>query len=275
MPAGTTTVWMTPIRPRPRIRDQLNQAMLQSEAARDARDKLCVYVNQHRLADANRDLAQYVSLRALSPLRRELALSVDQDDMPPDSTQVVDMLPVLHAFVQATELHLIWIANRPAHDEEIAKLHDHHTRMIVTTNVYLKMPASTYTGGRFLVVLEPMLSPAETNARVYGPDYIVVASPVNDTIHMQEVRHTYLHYVIEPLLYSRATAMDRLLPILKTVREAPLDFQYRSDIVSLVIECLIRAIERTMDASIAEYKIPDDVRRSDLERETQKLQRFP
>ncbi len=245
--------------------------MLQSEAARDARDKLCVYVNQHRLADASRDLAQYVSLALYLTPPPELALSVDQDDMPPDSTQVVDMLPVLHAFVQATELHLIWIANRPAYDEEIAKLHDPLTRMIVTTNVYLKMPASTYTGSRFLVVLEPMLSPAETNARVYGPDYIVVASPVNDTIHMQEVRHTYLHYVIEPLLYSRATAMDRLLPILKTVREAPLDFQYRSDIVSLVIECLIRAIEaRTMDTGIAEYKIPDDVRRSDLERETQK-----
>jgi tetratricopeptide (TPR) repeat protein len=120
-------------------------------------------------------------------------------------------------------------------------------------------------------VLEPLLSPAETNARVYGPDYVVVTSPANGTIHMQEVRHTYLHYMVEPLLYSRASAMDRLLPILKTVRDAPLDFQYRADVVSLVIECLIRAVEaRTMDTGIAEYKIPDDVRRSDLEHETQK-----
>lgn len=256
---------------RARVRDQLNQALQQSEAARDARDKICVYINQHRLADASRDLAQYVSLALYLTPPPDLALSVQEDDMPPDSTQVIDMLPLLHAFVDKAQLHLIWVANRAAYDDEIARLHDPLTRMIVTTNVYLKMPASTYTGSRFLVVLEPMLSPAETNARVYGPDYIVVTSPVNGAIHMQEVRHTYLHYVIEPLLYSRATAMDRLLPILKTVREAPLDFQYRSDIVSLVIECLIRAIEaRTMDTGIAEYKIPDDVRRADLERETQK-----
>ncbi|HYK34702.1 hypothetical protein [Alloacidobacterium sp.] len=256
---------------RARVRDQLNQALEQSEAARDARDKICVYINQHRLADASRDLAQYVSLALYLTPPPDLALSVQEDDMPPDSTQVIDMLPLLHDFVDKAQLHLIWVANRAAYDDEIARLHDPLTRMIVTTNVYLKMPASTYTGSRFLVVLEPMLSPAETNARVYGPDYIVVASPVNGTIHMQEVRHTYLHYVIEPLLYSRATAMDRLLPILKTIREAPLDFQYRSDIVSLVIECLIRAIEaRTMDTGIAEYKIPDDVRRADLERETQK-----
>ena len=256
---------------RAHVREQVNQALQQSEPAREARDKLCVYINQHRLSAASRDLAQYVSLALYLTPPPDLALSVEQDEMPPDSTQVVDMLPLLHAFVDKAQLHLIWIANHTAYEEAVAKLHDPLTRMIVTTNVYLKMPASTYTGSRFVVVLEPMLSPEETNARVYGPDYIVVASPVNGTIHMQEVRHTYLHYVIEPLLYSRASAMDRLLPILKAVRDAPLDFQYRSDIVSLVIECLIRAIEaRTMDTGVAEYKIPDDVRRSDLERETQK-----
>ncbi len=256
---------------RARVRNQVNQAMQQSEAARDARDKLCAFVSQHHLGEASRDLAQYVSLALYLTPPPELALSVDQDDMPPDSTQVLDMLPLLRTFAQATELHLVWVANHNDYEEQIAKLHDPLTQMIVKTNVYLKMPASTYSGTRFIVVLEPMLSPSETNARVYGPDYIVVASPVNGTIHLQEARHTYLHYVIEPLLYSRASAMDRLLPILKTVRDAPLDFQYRSDIVSLVIECLIRAIEaRTMDTGIAEYKIPDDVRRNDLERETQK-----
>ena len=256
---------------RTRVRDQVNQALQQSEAARTARDKICVFISQHRLGEASRDLAQYVSLALYLTPPPELALSVEQDDMPPDSTQVIDMVPLLHSFVDAAQLHLIWVANHNDYDEEVAKLHDPLTQMIVKTDVYLKMPASTYTGIRFLVVLEPMFSPSETNARVYGPDYVVVASPVNGTIHMQEARHTYLHYVIEPLLYSRATAMDRLLPILKTVRDAPLDFQYRSDIVSLVIECLIRAIEaRTMETGIADYKIPDDTRRADLERETQK-----
>lgn len=255
---------------RAHVRDQINQVMQQSEAARDARDKLCVFIDQHRLSDASRDLAQYVSLALYLTPPPELALSVDEVDMPPDSTQVIAILPLLHTFVQATQLHIIWVANHAAYEEEIARLHDPLTQMIVNTNVYLKMPASTYSGSRFLVVLEPMFSPAETNARVYGTDYVVVASPVNGAIHMQDVRHTYLHYVIEPLLYSRASAMDRMLPILKTVREAPLEFVYRSDIVSLVIESLIRAIEaRTMETGIAEYKIPADVRRADLEHETQ------
>ncbi len=119
------------------------------------------------------------------------------------------------------------------------------------------------------MVIEPLLDPAQTNARVYGADYVVVASPVNGTIHMREVRHAYLHYQIEPLLYARATTLDRLLPFLKTVKDAPLDYTYRSDIVALVVECMIRAVEaRTMDTGVTIYKIPADVRRSDLESAT-------
>ena len=95
----------------------------------------------------------------------------------------------------------------------------------------------------------------------------MVLSPVNGKIRMNDVRHTYLHYIIEPLLYARANAIDRTQPILKEIREAPLEFRYRSDTVPLTIECLIKAIEaRTMDTGIPDYKIPAGVDRSDLPR---------
>jgi tetratricopeptide (TPR) repeat protein len=72
---------------------------------------------------------------------------------------------------------------------------------------------------------------------------------------------------MEPLLNARATAIDRAQPILKEVREAPMEFRYRSDTVPLTIECLIKAIEaRTMDTGIPEYRIPANADRSDLPR---------
>ena len=139
--------------------------------------------------------------------------------------------------------------------------------MIENTNLYLKMPASSYNGRRFIVVIEPMLSPSLVNARIYGSDYVVVVSPVNGKIPMGDVRHTYLHYLIEPLLYARSNALDRMQPILKEIREAPLDFRYRSDYVALTVECLIKAIEaRTMDTGVPLYQIPLGVERSDLPR---------
>jgi predicted negative regulator of RcsB-dependent stress response len=129
------------------------------------------------------------------------------------------------------------------------------------------MPASAYEGQRFIVILEPLYSPHMVNARIYGTDYVVVVSPVDGKIRMSDVRHTYLHYIIEPLLYARATAIDRMQPILKVVRDAPLDFRLRSDSIPLTIECLIKAIEaRTMDTGIPEYVIPAGVDRSDLPR---------
>jgi len=117
------------------------------------------------------------------------------------------------------------------------------------------------------VVFEPQFSPHMVNARVYGTDYVVVVSPVNGQIRMNDVRHTYLHYVIEPLLYARANAVDRMQPILKEVRDAPLEFIYRSDAVPLTIESLIKAIEaRTMDTGVPVYKIPANADRQDLPR---------
>jgi tetratricopeptide (TPR) repeat protein len=83
---------------------------------------------------------------------------------------------------------------------------------------------------------------------------------------MDQIRHTYLHYEIEPLVYARASAMDRLLPLLKTVQNAPLDFTYKSDISAFITECLIKAVEaQTMDTGPARPKRPSQVKqRADL-----------
>ena len=252
---------------RKRVRDEMNQVLAKSEDARDKRDKLCLYIAQHRLTGTQLDIAQYISLALYLTPPPALETEAELTEMPPDSTQVVEILPLLRDFATAVDLHGIWLAVHHIYDTEVDRLHDPLSRMIVTTNLYLKMPASTYDGRRFVVVIEPLLSPRAVNARIYGADYVVVTSPVDGQIRMTDVRHTYLHYIIEPLLYARANAVDRMQPILKEVREAPLEFRLRSDTVPLTIECLIKAIEaRTMDTGIPEYKIPADVDRSELPR---------
>ena len=261
---------------RKRVRDEINQAMARSEDARKARDKVCLYIAQHRTTGTEKDVAQYISLALYLTPPPELETSVELTEMPPDSTQVVEIVPLLKDFALAVDLHGTWLTVHHIYDEEINQLHDPLSKMMFDTNLYLKMPAATYDGRRFVVVIEPMLSPSTVNARVYGTDYVVVLSPVNGQIRMNDVRHIYLHYMIEPLLYSRANAIDRMQPILKEVRDAPIDFRYRSETVPLVVECLIKAIEaRTMDTGIPPYKMPPGVQRSDLpkyERERQAVE---
>jgi len=252
---------------RKRVRDEINQALARSEDARAKRDSLCLFVAQHRLTGSAMDISQYISLALYLIPPPEIEIAADLSEMPPDSTQVAEIVPLLKDFVAAVDLHGIWLGVHHIYDQEEDRLHDPLTNMIVATNLYLKMPASAYEGQRFIVILEPLFSPRMVNARIYGTDYVVVVSPVNGKIRMSDVRHTYLHYVIEPLLYARATAIDRMQPILKEVRDAPLEFRLRSDSVPLTIECLIKAIEaRNMDTGVPEYIIPAGVDRSDLPR---------
>ena len=257
---------------RQHVRDDVNAAMRASSAARDDRDALCTYIADHKINDPGRDLAQYISLAVY--LTPELEPSVSEIDLPPDANNVVNMLPQLRAFADATQLHTIWIQHRPEYEALTAGIHDPLTRMILETNVYLKQPTSTYDGRRFLMLLEPMLSPAETNARLYGTDYIIVTSPSKPLstadaplpVRLDQIRHIYLHYELEPLIYARSGSMARLAPLLSTVQTAPLDYIYKSDITSLVTECLIKAIEaRTLEIPGARPKPPASKERIDQE----------
>jgi hypothetical protein len=250
---------------RKKVRDEINGALAISEDARKKRDAICLYIAQHRLTGSEHDISQYISLALYLSPPPDLETTVELTEMPPDATQVAEMAPLLKDFSAAVDLHGIWLTLRRSYDEEINRIHDPLTQMIVANNFYLKMPASTYDGRRFVIVIEPMLSPRAVNARIYGPDYVVVTSAVDGKIRMNDVRHTYLHYMIEPLLYSRANAIDRSQPILKTIRDAPLEFRFRSDTVALTVECLIKAIEaRTMDTGVPDFKMPAGVDRSEM-----------
>ena len=252
---------------RERVRDEMNKVFADSEDARQKRDALCLYIAQHRMTGTELDIAQYISLSLYLTPPPELEITADLTEMPPDSTQVAEVVPILRAFAAAVDLHAIWLTTHHAYDEEAAQVHDPLSQMIVDTDLYLKMPAATYDGRRFIVVIEPQLSPGTVNARIYGTDYIVVVSPVNGKIPMASVRHTYLHYMIDPLLYARTNALEREQPILKEIRDAPLDFRFRSDTTALTVECLIKAVEaRTMDTGVPEYKIPAGIDRSQLPR---------
>jgi tetratricopeptide (TPR) repeat protein len=239
---------------RAEVREEMNDALAQSEEARDARDKLCAYVAQHHLNDSGLDVGQYVSLSLYLSPPPELTPNVDEEELPPQAAAVVNVLPLLRDFADEIDLHYIWLHHRAEYEALTARVHDPMVQMILNTNLYLHHPVSTYDGRRFLVLLEPMLSPSLTNARVYGSDYIIVMSPDSspektaagvaiDPVRMDQVRHIYLHYIVEPLVYSRGTAMERMQPLLRGVQDAPLEFFYKSDVDALITECIIKAIE--------------------------------
>lgn len=250
---------------RMKVRADIDQALQASEPARAARDRLCAFIQSHSMSSAKLNLAAYISLALFLSPPPALRPTVAPADLPPGAGPLVDFAPLLRDFSQAVDLHVLWALNHSAYEAEVVQAHVPLARMLVQTELYLKQPPPTYGVRRFIVILEPLIAPGEVNARVYGGDYIVVESPVNGHIDLKPIKHTYLRFVLEPLIYARSTAIDKLMPILELVQPSPLPYQYKSDVLSLVTECLIRAIEaRTMDTGVPPYKIPAHFDRSQL-----------
>src|SRR5271166_3969688 len=103
-----------------------------------------------------------------------------------------------------------------------------------------------------------MSAPGQVNSRNYLQDYYyVVVSPAADNLHMDALRHTYLHFVLDPLIFRRGTTLQRLQPILKPLQRAPMAEEYKTDMGLLVIECLIKAIEARTPS---DPKLPETAR---------------
>jgi hypothetical protein len=127
-----------------------------------------------------------------------------------------------------------------------ASYHEPLAKVLFDTEVYLKLPSAGYLGRSFTVYLEPMGAPGQANARNYGTDYYVVLSPgvgAESELKMDQIRHTYLHYLLDPMALKYPAAIDRLKPLLASVKGSPMDQSFRTDVSLLTTECLIRAIE--------------------------------
>lgn len=225
-------------------RSELWTASQQSPEARRSREAICQFWKEHQPAGTENDLSQYVSLSLELSDPPAFATRVPEADLPPDAAHVLGMIPLLQKFYQSAGIHALWQKHQVEYNSLVQQFHDPIAGLISQTDLFLKLPFANYPGQRFAVYLEPLLAPSQVNARNYGNSYYVVVSPGKDgKIRTDEIRHTYLHFVLDPLAASHGTSLKRLEPILLDIRNAPLAASFKDDIALLVNECLIRAIE--------------------------------
>ena len=229
------------------VRTDVLGALRRSPDAAQALRAICQFQQEHLATDPGRDIAQYVSLTLDLGQPPDFALTLREADLPPDAARVLGSVSLMQKFYRTAGLHTIWQKHQAEYEGLIGRFHDPIANTITQTDLYLKLPFSNYVGRRFVVYLEPLLSPAQVNSRNYGDNYFLVVSPGQDgQLHLPEIRHTYLHYVLEPLALKRGRSLQRLDPLLQNVQSAPMDQIFKQDISLLVTECLIRAIEARM-----------------------------
>ena len=227
---------------RAQIRSEVARNVQANADAKRVLEQMCTFVREHQQASASQNLAQYVSL-ALNVEGSPFALKRKEADLPPDASQVLGFFSGLENFYSTAHLDSLWRKAAPAYEQRLQSLHEPLSKMLFATDLYLKLPFSSYLGRAFVVYIDPQQPSALVNARNYGDDYFVVISPAPPDAHLDEVRHAYLHYVLDPLVLKRANRLKPLQELMPTVASAPMPNSYKRDISLLTIESLIRAIE--------------------------------
>ncbi len=228
---------------RSQIREEVKANIQSSIRAQNALSQFCAFYNDHRQPSATRDLAQYVSLALNLDEPPALTSKLKEADLPPDAANVLGAIPLLQNFYITAEIGTIWKHHQAEYSSLIEKYHQPVSDMLFSTDIYLKRQLSSYVGRSFIIYLDPMGAPGLVNARNYGDDYFMVVAPGTTGIKLDQIRHTYLHYILDPLILKRANQVKRISPILETVANSPLDESYKKDASLLITESIIRAIE--------------------------------
>ena len=223
------------------LRDQIAAKNLDSVA------ELKRFVRDHKQKDPAEDLSQYISW----------ALSVDapplftprylNNMLPPDAAQLEGFTPLLVKFYNEAKIADVWKRAQPDFDEVIAKYHAPVSRAVLLANAYARNPTSGFLGRRFQIYIDLLGAPNQVQTRSYVDDYFVVITPSTE-LRVQDIRHAYLHYLIDPLglkyakqLLTKAALGDYALgsPLLPD--------HFKKDFILLATECFIKAMESRID----------------------------
>jgi tetratricopeptide (TPR) repeat protein len=205
------------------------------------------FVRDHKQKDPAAELSQYISY-ALAingpPLFEPRFLN---NLMPPDAVQLEGLTPLLVTFYREAHIADLWKRVQPAFDGVIEQYHDPVSRAVLLANAYARNPTSGFLGHHFQVYIDLLGAPNQVQTRSYADDSFVVVTPSKE-LRTQDIRHAYLHYLIDPvgLKYSKQLMEKRALGDYALGSPLLAD-QFKTDFVLLATECFIKAIESRMD----------------------------
>jgi tetratricopeptide (TPR) repeat protein len=217
------------------------------------REELKQFFAAHRQKDWTAELSQYVSF----------ALSVDgppnfgyqfiQNEIPPDVLPLEGLPLLMKRFHQEARIDDLWRRAQPEFDRMVAVYHTPVTQAVTEVNAYLRH-ATGYLGRRFQIYVDILGAPNQIQIRSYKDDYYIVLTPSPEPL-VEDVRHAYLHFILDPLATKFASKLDQKKALIDFAQAAPaLEDYYKSDFLLLATESLIKAVESRLLKGSAEKK---------------------
>jgi tetratricopeptide (TPR) repeat protein len=146
-------------------------------------------------------------------------------------------------FHKEANIDALWQAAQPAFEEVIARYHEPVVRTILEVNGYLRTAGIGYSGHNFQIYLDLLGAPNQIHVRRYKDDYFVVITPSPEP-QINDIRHAYLHFMIEPLAARHAEEIEKRKALGDYALASPiLEEYYKKDFLLLATKSLVKAAE--------------------------------
>ena len=225
---------------RKQIRDIIAQKNLSSVEA------LKKFFADHHQEDPEAEFSQYVSFALSLQSPPDFQFWMPSQEVPPDVRKLDGLNELIANFYQEAGIEQLWKQSQPALDQVIEAYHGGLTRALLEANAYLRNPTSGTRGRRFQVYVDLLGPPNQIQTRSYRENYFVVVTPSPEP-QVDQVRHAYLHYLLDPLSLRYFEQWGRDKALADFAQAAPaLDEAYKNDFMLLATECVIKAVESRM-----------------------------
>ncbi|HEX5228778.1 MAG TPA: tetratricopeptide repeat protein [Bryobacteraceae bacterium] len=222
---------------RKQVRDLLAEQHL------DSVDALKKFMADHRQETPEADLNQYISFALSVQSPPDFQFWMPPQEVPPDVRKLDGLSELMDRFYHEAGIHALWLQFHPDIDAAVEAYHTGVVDALLESNAYLRNPTSGFRGRRFQIYVDLLGPPNQVQTRSYKDNYFVVVTPAAEP-QIQEIRHAYLHYLLDPLSLRYFEQWDRDRALADFAQAAPaLDDSYKNDFMLLATECVIKAVE--------------------------------
>jgi tetratricopeptide (TPR) repeat protein len=222
---------------RKRIREALASKHLESV------DALKKFIADHHQEDPEAELSQYISFALSINGPPDFDYWLPPPEIPPDVRKLDGLNELIADFYSEAGIEDLWKQAQPEVDQVIQAYHGVVMQALQETNAYLRNVTSGARGRRFQVYVDVLGQPNQIQTRSYKYNYFVVVTPSPEP-QGDQVRHAYLHYLLDPLSLLYFEQWGRLKGVADFAQAAPaLDEAYKNDFILLATECVIKAVE--------------------------------
>lgn len=201
------------------------------------------FFEQHRQRDPVEDLSQYISFALSVHGPPEFKYRFLLNQLPPDVFPLQGLEKLVAKFYKESGVEELWKKAQPRYEQVIERYHGPIARAVLEANAYVRSPTSGVLGRRFQIYVELLAPASQVHVRNYANDYFVVVTPAREP-QIEEIRHAYLHYLVDPIVLRHAEEVNQKKPLMDFALGAPLlPEAYKKDFPLLVSKCLVKAIE--------------------------------